>query len=158
MFNQELVAERIGIIQNSVKRLNALAAMPAEQFCASEDTVDIAENRLRRALEAFFDLGRHLVVKSGLGVPSDYRSVIEKLKAGQIIPPEFAQKIMGMAGYRNRLIHEYNKITPGELYEILCTRLDDLILFCNYIVDYLQKIENIATTGTKNSTRIPQAD
>ncbi len=138
MFNQELITERIGIIQNSVKRLNALAVMPAEQFCENEDAVDIAENRLRRALEALFDLGRHLVVKSGLGVPSDYRSVIEKLKAGRIIPPEFAQKITGMAGYRNRLIHEYNKITPGELHEILQTRLNDLTLFCNYIVDYIQ--------------------
>lgn len=147
MFNQELITERIGIIQSSVKRLAALAVMPLEQFCENEDAVDIAENRLRRALEALFDLGRHLVVKSGLGIPSDYRSVLEKLKEGKIIPPEFAQQIMGMAGYRNRLVHEYNKITPAELHEILQTRLSNLTLFCNYIVDYLQKLAEKEADG-----------
>lgn len=141
MFNQSLIAERIGIIQSSVSRLKKLARTPQEQFCINEDAVDIAENRLHRALEALFDLGRHLVVKSGAGVPPDYRSVIEKLKEAQILPIEFAQQITGMAGYRNRLIHEYNKVTPEELYEIIQTRLSDFTIFCKYVVDYLQEIK-----------------
>ncbi|HCJ79710.1 hypothetical protein DK28_0205375 [Peptococcaceae bacterium SCADC1_2_3] len=141
MFNQALIAERIGIIQSSVSRLKKLARTPQEQFCIDEDSVDIAENRLHRALEALFDLGRHLVVKSGAGVPPDYRSVIEKLKEAQILPIEFAQQITGMAGYRNRLIHEYNKVTPEELYEIIQTRLSDFTIFCKYVVDYLQEIK-----------------
>ena len=91
-------------------------------------------------MEALFDLGRHLVVKSGLGVPADYRAVIEKLKEGAVIPGDFARQIMGMAGYRDRLIHEYNKITPAELHEIILTRLADLTLFCQYVVDHLQKV------------------
>jgi uncharacterized protein YutE (UPF0331/DUF86 family) len=141
LFNQALIAERIGIIQSSVSRLKKLARTPQEQFCIDEDSVDIAENRLHRALEALFDLGRHLVVKSGAGVPPDYRSVIEKLKEAQILPIEFAQQITGMAGYRNRLIHEYNKVTPEELYEIIQTRLSDFTIFCKYVVDYLQEIK-----------------
>lgn len=140
MYNEALIAERLAIIQNSVKRLKALQAqLPRDQFVRNEDAIDITENRLRRALEALFDLGRHLVVKSGLGVPQDYRSVIEKLKEGQILPADFAQKIISMAGYRNRLIHEYNKVTPEELYEILEKRLGDFTLFCRYIVSYLER-------------------
>lgn len=65
MYNLTLVTERLNIIRNAVKRLKLLAEMPAEEFCRNEDAVDIAENRLRRAIEALFDLGRHLVVKSG---------------------------------------------------------------------------------------------
>jgi len=108
--------------------------MPEDQFVKNEDAIDITENRLRRALEALFDLGRHLVVKSGLGIPQDYRSVIEKLKEAQILPADFAEHIKGMAGYRTRLIYEYNKVTPKELYEILQTRLNDFTSFCKYIV------------------------
>ncbi|MGI9953422.1 DUF86 domain-containing protein [Moorellaceae bacterium AZ2] len=140
MYNEALIAERLAIIQSAVKRLKALQAqLPRHRFLTNEDAIDIAENRLRRALEALFDLGRHLVIKSGLGVPQDYRSIIEKLKEARILPAGFAQKISGMAGYRNRLIHEYNKVTPEELYEILESRLEDFTLFCNYIVSYLER-------------------
>ncbi|MGB9859149.1 MAG: type VII toxin-antitoxin system HepT family RNase toxin [Moorellaceae bacterium] len=140
MYNEALILERLAVIQKTVKRLKALQEqLSREEFLTNEDAIDIAENRLRRALEALFDLGRHLVVKSGLGVPADYRSIIEKLKDAQILPADFAQKIIGMAGYRNRLIHEYSKVTPEELYEILENRLNDLTLFCHYIVSYLEK-------------------
>ncbi|MGI6284790.1 HepT-like ribonuclease domain-containing protein [Neomoorella humiferrea] len=69
MFNEELIAARLGIIHSAIRRLQLLARMPREQFLHDEYAVDIAENRLRRALEALFYLVRHLVVKSGLGVP-----------------------------------------------------------------------------------------
>jgi len=134
LYNETLIAERLAIIQSSVNRLRLLAQMPEDQFVKNEDAIDITENRLRRALEALFDLGRHLVVKSGLGIPQDYRSVIEKLKEAQILPADFAEHIKGMAGYRTRLIYEYNKVTPKELYEILQTRLNDFTSFCKYIV------------------------
>ncbi|NPV73556.1 MAG: DUF86 domain-containing protein [Pelotomaculum sp.] len=138
MYNQNLIAGRISIIRSAVKRLKLLAQISSEEFCGNEDFVDIAENRLRRAIEALFDLGRHLAVKSGAGVPSDYRSVIELLKDSKIIPAEFARQIAGMAGYRNRLIHDYNKVTPEELYQILQTRLSDFEFFCQCIVDFLK--------------------
>ncbi|MCL5056858.1 MAG: DUF86 domain-containing protein [Actinobacteria bacterium] len=139
MYNLTLVTERLNIIRNAVKRLRVLAEMPAEEFCHSEDAVDIAENRLRRAIEALFDLGRHMVVKSGAGLPPDYRSVIQLLRENNILPENFARRIEGMAGYRNRIVHDYNKVTPEELYQILNTRLSDFELFCKHIADYLQK-------------------
>ncbi|MFZ5650680.1 MAG: type VII toxin-antitoxin system HepT family RNase toxin [Bacillota bacterium] len=136
MYNKNLIAERLNIIRSAVKRLKLLAQIPAEEFCGNEDCVDIAENRLRRAIEALFDLGRHLVVKTGAGVPSDYRSIIKLLTESGIIPDEFSRQIAGMSGYRNRLIHDYNKVTPEELYQVLQTRLSDFELFCQHIVDY----------------------
>lgn len=142
LYNQGLITERLGIIQSSVKRLELFTLITKEQFCHNEDAVDIAENRLRRALEALFDLGRHLVVKSGAGIPADYRSVIEKLRESQVIPTDFARQISGMAGYRNRLIHDYNKVTPGELYEIIQNRLSDLTIFCDCVISYLQREQN----------------
>lgn len=137
MYNYALITERLTIIRNAVQRLELLSKMPVDEFCRNEDAVDIAENRLRHALEALFDLGRHLVVKSGAGVPSDYRSVIIMLRENNILPEDYARQIEGMAGYRNRLIHDYNKVTPEELYVIIENRLSDLNLFCQYIADHI---------------------
>jgi uncharacterized protein YutE (UPF0331/DUF86 family) len=137
LYNHQFIAEKLGIIRSSFNRLKKFAQVPKEEFQKNEDAQDIAENRLRKALEALFDLGRHLVVKSGSGIPHDYRSVITMLKEKEILPADFADQIAGMAGYRNRLVHEYNKVTVQELHEILQTRLEDLELFCQYITIHL---------------------
>ncbi|MGB9662660.1 MAG: HepT-like ribonuclease domain-containing protein [Moorellaceae bacterium] len=63
MYNEALILERLAVIQKTVKRLKALQEqLSREEFLTNEDAIDIAENRLRRALEALFDLGRHLVL------------------------------------------------------------------------------------------------
>lgn len=142
MYNRTLIAERIATIQSSVKRLEELKQQyTLEEFVKNEDAIDIAENRLRKALEALFDLGRHVVVKSGMGVPGDYRAIIAKLSEGGVLPEDFAQRVFGMAGYRNRLIHEYNKILPEELYAILDKHLDDFLTFVKHIVAYIERGE-----------------
>ncbi len=142
MYNYSLISERVGIITNSVNRLKILAAQPFEQFRMDEDAIDIAENRLRKALEALFDFGRHVVVKSGLGIPADYRSVIDKLREAGCLPTDFAQSIIGIAGYQNRIIHDYNKVTPEELHDIMQNRLTDLTRFCQYVLDFTNKDKN----------------
>ena len=43
-----------------------------------------------------------------------------------IIGPQIAQRMVEMAGYRNRLVHFYDEVTPEELHEILTSHLGDL--------------------------------
>ncbi|HHW43892.1 MAG TPA: DUF86 domain-containing protein, partial [Desulfotomaculum sp.] len=57
----------------------------------------------------------------------------------QIIPPQFAEKIKGMAGYRNRLVHGYAEVTPEEMYNVIQKRLDDFEEFCSHIIKYTAK-------------------
>ena len=58
----------------------------------------------------------------------------------KVIPFEFAQKIKGMAGYRNRLVHLYWEVTPEEIYEKL-QEIEDFEKFCEYILKYLKEIK-----------------
>jgi len=67
----------------------------------------LAEHHLRRSLEALFDIGRHIIAKKGYGKPENYKQIIEKLGQHKVISPDFANKIQGMAGYRNRLGQEF---------------------------------------------------
>lgn len=140
MLNKELVYNRLDLIKRSLARLKKMAALPKEQFLADPDNFAIAEHHLRRALESLFDIGRHIMAKQGLGHPVDYRSILLTLGREKILPPEFAGKIKGMAGYRNRLVHGYAEVTPEEMYHIMQTRLADFEEYCTYILKYLEKV------------------
>ena len=136
MINNELIHNRIDLINRSITRLKKLAALTKAQFLADPDNFAIAEHHLRRALESLFDIGRHIMAKQGLGHPIDYRSILSALAKGKIIPWEFGEKIKGMAGYRNRLVHGYAEVSPDEMYNIIKNRLDDFEEFCRCILRY----------------------
>ncbi len=140
MINKELVYNRLDLINRSLARLKKMSALSREKFLEEPDNFAVAEHHLRRALESLFDIGRHIMAKQGLGHPTDYRSVLLTLGREKIIPVEFAERIKGMAGYRNRLVHGYAEVTPEEMYQILQTRLSDFKEYCTYILKYLEKI------------------
>jgi uncharacterized protein YutE (UPF0331/DUF86 family) len=137
--DHRIVLARLDLIRTALGRLRAFAHMSEAEFTAHADHFAIAEHHLRRALEALFDVGRHIIAKEALGHPPDYRGIILTLGRHHVIHPGFAQSILGMASYRNRLVHGYADITPEEMYRIITTRLDDLEEFIREVLGYLQK-------------------
>ncbi len=138
MLNYQLIEERLTQVRVSCNRLKQMEPLNLEQFLTTPDSYAIAEHHLRRALESVFDIGRHIIAKKGLGKPANYSQIIEILAQQDIIPQEFSQNIRGMAGYRNRLVHEYAKISPEEIHKIIQERLDDFALFSTFIIKYIE--------------------
>ncbi|MGQ9558141.1 MAG: type VII toxin-antitoxin system HepT family RNase toxin [Desulfurispora sp.] len=138
VINRELVYARIDMINKSLVRLDKLVALGREGFAAEADNYAIAEHHLRRILESVFDIGRHIIAKAGLGHPDDYREIIITLSRAKIIPPEFAERIKGMAGYRNCLVHGYAEVTAEEIYQIIREKSADIREFCRHILEYMR--------------------
>ncbi|MCL6610820.1 MAG: DUF86 domain-containing protein [Peptococcaceae bacterium] len=138
MLDRDRIYGKIDLINRSLTRLKAMAELGEDRFTAEPDNFAIAEHHVRRSLECVFDIGRHIMAKKGLGHPADYRSVISVLGREGVIPWEFSNKIKGMAGYRNRLVHGYAEVTPREMYRILKEGLGDLEAYCRYIIRYIE--------------------
>jgi len=110
MVNFEFIEDRLAQIRTSSTRLKNMQNQTKEQFLSNPDYYAIAEHHLRRSLESMFDIGRHIIAKKGLGKPEKYSHIIELLGQHSIISFEFSKQIKGMAGYRNRLVHEYARM------------------------------------------------
>lgn len=139
MRNEQYIRQKAFNIRESVNRLVEFQNMSLDAFKRNKDNYAIAEHHLRRALENCFDMGRHILVKSGLGHPGNYREVIILLSDFGILPEDFANQIKGMAGYRNRLIHEYDRIDQEEIYKIINKHLDDFGIFLGYLLNYIEQ-------------------
>lgn len=139
MIKRDLIMNKLDMIHTSVTRLAQLAALEESDFVGDPDNFAIAEHHLRRSLEGLFDIGRHIMAKKGLGHPKDYRSIITILGQQGIIPADFAGRIAGMAGYRNRLVHGYAEVSAAEMYQLLRTRLEDFNTFSRHILEYLRR-------------------
>lgn len=136
--NREIIIKRISEIEKSLKKLEEYKNLSLHEFREGENFA-ITEHYLRRALEAVFDIGNHILSKiPGIRVTT-YKEIAIELGKQKILPFDFAEdKLIKMAGYRNRLIHFYSEITIEEMYYILQNDLEDFYKFIKYIKPLLE--------------------
>jgi uncharacterized protein YutE (UPF0331/DUF86 family) len=124
--SKRIVAERLDWIEKMVKEINDLPLMDYTSFTAERRNVWAAESCLRRSLEAFMDLGRHVAAKGfGRGI-TEYEEIASVLKDGGVFDDEACLLFKTLAGYRNRMVHFYNEISDEELFEICTCQLADI--------------------------------
>jgi uncharacterized protein YutE (UPF0331/DUF86 family) len=134
-----LVKQRLALISEYLTELEALSHLPKEEF-VKKRTAASAESFLRRSLEAIFDVGRHILAKSGgTNLAQEYKSIAQGLEQKGIISIDLEGQLMKMAGYRNRMVHLYFQISDEELYEIISYYLEDIRRFQKEILAYLSK-------------------
>lgn len=137
--NLELLTGRIEIIRIALQRLKELASLSEEEFLGDYRNPASAESFLRHCLEAIFDIGRHILARSGnVRLAHEYKSIARGLGELGIVSGPLSEKLHQMAGYRNRLVHFYHEITNEELYEILQTDLSDIEEFLHQMGKFLK--------------------
>ncbi|HKI05735.1 MAG TPA: HepT-like ribonuclease domain-containing protein [Thermoanaerobaculia bacterium] len=120
------VTAKAELIREMLAAIETLPLASETEFSADVRMMAAGESFLRRSLEGLLDLGRHVLSKGFGKVVPDYASVADELAAQGILPPEVAAKLRLMARYRNRMVHFYDDILPGELYKILVGNRGDV--------------------------------
>lgn len=139
--NKERVLDRLADLEMAYKELARFYEMAPEEFMANKDNFPLASYWLRLAIEAVLTIGTHILSRLPQnGKKKDYTQVILSLGDYEVMPEKFAEKIKGMAGYRNRLVHLYWQVKPDELLKIIKENLNDFKEFDKYIREYLRNI------------------
>lgn len=132
------IRENLSLIGSFLEKLGRLAKLSKEEFLADERNPAAAESFLRRSIEAMFDISRHILSKSYEFKSLEYKDVAQALGEKQIVPSEYADTLVKMAGYRNRMVHYYKEVKPDELYNILQKDLGDIERFLVEIEKFLK--------------------
>jgi uncharacterized protein YutE (UPF0331/DUF86 family) len=135
----EIVAEKISYVRNMVEALRTLPLSSYEDFSADTRNVVAAESYLRRALEALFDIGCHILAKAFSMAPAEYKQIAEALTKKGVVSNEEGRILREMAGYRNRMVHFYHEIGEQEFYGICRDSLGDIEGISETIGKWLQE-------------------
>jgi uncharacterized protein YutE (UPF0331/DUF86 family)/predicted nucleotidyltransferase len=143
MIDRERVSRFVFLIRDAVHELQALdlAGMGLEAYLSDKRSRALSEHYLRLAIEATLDLGRHVVVRTGLGVPGEYRDVGRILSEHGVVPHDLGRQLEAMAGMRNVLVHLYWDIDYGLLYKAVAEELAGFESFIKHIFHYLDDLE-----------------
>ncbi len=69
-----------------------------------------------------------------LGLPKESKESFRLLAVNGLIPQDLAKRLEGMVGFRNVLVHEYERLDVELMVEVIEKRLDDLLLFTDCIL------------------------
>ena len=141
----KVVAQRAFWISQMADALKDLRLEEKAAFLADRHKIAAAESYLRRALEALFDIGRHILAKKFAFPTAEYREIAKSLFEKKVLGAEESELMRKMAGYRNRMVHFYHEITPEELHEICLYHLNEIKLLVDKLVQWTKERQNSAT-------------
>jgi len=121
-----VIQSRLAHLGRIIRDLERLRVLPSQEREANSLANLSLERALHVAAEAIFDIGHHLLAGRGLDVPAAYREVLPALARAGIIDPAIMERLDGLAGLRNILVHDYVGVDTARLWQLLDERLDDL--------------------------------
>jgi|UniRef100_A0A7C3YST7 uncharacterized protein YutE (UPF0331/DUF86 family) len=137
--DKKVIEARLRRLDRSVTKLKKFARMSRADYLANEDYQELVERNFQVAIQTCIDIANHIIAQENLPVPDEEENIFLILSKNNIIPKELGERIKGMVGFRNILVHEYLSIDHTLVYDLLQNRLSDFSDFAKVIVAYLEK-------------------
>ncbi len=135
--SKRVVSDRLAWVDRMLNEIRALPLQAKPEFMQDTRNIWAAESCLRRALEALFDLGRHILAKGFGEAVTEYKEIAVTLNRRKIISASDLGSMQKMAGYRNRLVHFYHDVSADEIFEICTSHLGDVEQIVNVLRAWL---------------------
>ena len=143
--DSKIIAQRAFWISQMMESLNDLHLEEKTAFLADRHKIAAAESYLRRALEALFDIGRHILAKRFAYPATEYKEIAKGLSDKKVLVEKEAELMRKMAGYRNRMVHFYHEISPEELHEICLYHVNEIKFLADKLVRWAKEHQDRAT-------------
>ncbi len=89
---------------------------------------------LQRAIQAAIDAAMHEVRRRRLGLPKTSREAFALLARAGRLPHALAERMQAMVGFRNILVHEYQKLSLDALRHAIEHGAEDLRAFAAMLI------------------------
>ena len=139
MVDKQVIEQHLQNMEEALANLGRYRDLSLEEFERDLSLIWIAEKGLQILIQNLLDIGAHLLASEIKNDWDDYGEIILKLGQHGIIPRDFSEKIQGMAGLRNILIHEYLRVDVSKIYDLLKKRMGDFTEFMSYVQSYLDR-------------------
>ncbi len=132
------IERRLDELNERLQRLRPLQEKTRSDFEEDPYLRDIAERNLEVAAQCCIDICSRIIGLEDGPKPQDYYEAIRRQGSLGVLPPEFAERLAPLAGFRNVLAHQYLSVNWDEVYSHL-HQLDDLDRFAQHVRRWLRE-------------------
>jgi uncharacterized protein YutE (UPF0331/DUF86 family) len=120
------VANKAAFVREALEELAAIPHDSVEEFRADRRNLPAALHWLQTAIQALIDIGLILVSQRGLPVPRTSIDVLERLEEAKCLPPGSAARFRPVIGFRNRVVHLYDRVDAEIVHRVVAEDRNDL--------------------------------
>lgn len=125
-----MTADEVLVKAQTVRQnLDELAKIPQgslAEFGADGRNLHATLHLLQTSIQALIDIGSLRCARLGLRTPRSSHDVFVLLEADGRLPKGTADRMAPMVGFRNRVVHLYDRIDPVRVFEVLTRHRGDI--------------------------------
>jgi len=134
---KEILQERFEILEKNIAELRLFRQNNTVEDVKRQKRLEWAlRYGLLESIQIVIDISCHVASDYNLGTPVTYSECIELLEKNNYLPADISERLYGMVGLRNLLIHEYHHIDVDRLYSLL-NYIKDFENFITYLSNFL---------------------
>jgi len=140
-FTSEKIIIKIGNLRQYLEYLNQLSKEieSEEEYEGDFHLIGNTERYIQLSIQCVIDICQLLAVEESIKMVEENKEIVSLLKGKGIITEDTANKLTGMVGMRNLLVHEYGEIDNKIIYKVLKNNINDFEVFISEIQRYLNK-------------------
>lgn len=144
MVNRELIQSLLLQLEERVRLLKV--HRPTRLSVLERDPIlqNACLHLLQTAVEICLDMANHCIADEGWRAPSSAREAFQVLSEQGVISKPLLQVCQQMAGFRNIVVHMYEKVELADVYAILRHHLRDFSAFAQALRKFLKR-KSVAT-------------
>lgn len=134
----DIAVNKIASIQRCVQRARQEYGRDPKGFDTDYTRQDAAILNVLRACEQAIDLANHVIKTGKMGIPTTSADSFDLLRDQSVIDAELSTRLKRMIGFRNTIIHEYQRMDLKIVKAVIVTGLDDLIVLGDRVMAFLR--------------------
>lgn len=139
MVDVTVVNRLVSFIENQLAALKRLAIPNLHTFIATHHLHKTVLHDLQEVIQACIDIGNHIIADEGFRQPEDYRDIFAVLAEEGIVTRVLQARMEHMVGFRNLIVHMYEKVDLEIVYAIYRRHLVDFLSFIKAIRRFVRR-------------------
>ena len=127
--NLDDIRSKIEVLEANHVQIRRLREMSEADFASDPAYFDSTLHRLQTSVRALLDMAAYVTAALGMPSPRTSGDLIRLLEEGGYVRAEDATRYRRMVAFRNRIVHLYNRIDAGIVYQMLHDHADDFDRF-----------------------------
>lgn len=139
-FSKERVQKHLQNLAIQIKVLKDWQKQSSDFFSDPKNAYSVYHAFLL-AIQNVMDIGGHILASVFNKGYSEYEEIAPLLFEYEVIDQQLAGRMKGLAGFRNKLAHDYIEIDADKVYEYLQNEVDVFIIYSQTIVEFMEKMK-----------------
>ncbi len=130
------------MIREDLELLREMEGNSFDELAQDAVTWNAVQHLLQKVIGRGIDINQHLILELAdpeYRTPRDYHETFLLLAELDVLPEDFAEEIAKSAGFRNRLVHEYNHLDEETVYDTIGDAIKQYTRYCGFVLKFLER-------------------